>query len=541
MTERSRADGPRAAAQAGGAAGAEQAGPYNTLLIRNVTVIDGSGSPAFGPVNIVVKNNTIDRIEPVDAINAGRLGRGGAPTQADRVIDGTGMYVMPGLVDGHVHVSSNTNVPAEYIYKLFLGHGVTTIRVFNIGNDDPKAMVAEREKSAANQIVAPRMYIYPFYRGRDPKLATPEGAKATVDDWHSLGVDGVKIVGKPGLWPDVYHAIGEETRKFGMGIAVHIAQDSVYPMNAVAVANEGASIEHHYGYPEASYSDRTIQHLPDDYNYANEAERFLETGRSWLQANVHKLHTTVIDELLDAMHKRGFIMEPTFVVYEANRDVARAESLPWHEDYTLPIVMDSFRPDPSHHASYFFNWTSNKEADWARAYRIWLDFVNDYKNHGGMVSVGSDAGSLFTVWGFGTIRELEMLEEAGFTPLEAIHAATENGGRLVKNPQLGLDPSRLPRRHGPRHREPARQPEGALRHGNHEGRPGPQGQQRKVREVHDQERRRVRLADAAEGRARHGREGEERRARDDRVGEVARVRPERSRRRGPGCRCRGRS
>ena len=429
--------GPDAAAQGGGAA-TEQAGPYNTLLIRNVTVIDGSGSPAFGPVNIVVKNNTIDRIDPVDAINAGRLGRGGAPAQADRVIDGTGMYVMPGLVDGHVHVSSNTNVPAEYIYKLFLAHGVTTIRVFNIGSDDPKAMVAEREKSAANQIVAPRMYIYPFYRGRDPKLATPEGAKATVDEWHALGVDGVKIVGKPGLWPDVYHTIGEETRKFGMGIAVHIAQDSVYPMNAVAVANEGASIEHHYGYPEASYSDRTIQHLPDDYNYANEAERFLETGRSWLQANVQKLHTTVIDELLDAMHKRGFIMEPTFVVYEANRDVARAESLPWHEDYTLPIVMDSFRPDPSHHASYFFNWTSNKEADWARAYRIWLDFVNDYKNHGGTVSVGSDAGSLFTVWGFGTIRELEMLEEAGFTPLEAIHAATENGGKLVKNPQLGL-------------------------------------------------------------------------------------------------------
>jgi predicted amidohydrolase YtcJ len=116
----------------------------------------------------------------------------------------------------------------------------------------------------------------------------------------------------------------------------------------------------------------------------------------------------------------------------------RAETLPWHHDYTLPIVMNSFRPDPSHHASYFFNWTSNKEADWARAYRIWLDFVNDYKNRGGIVSVGSDSGSLFTVWGFGTIRELEMLEEAGFSPLEAIHAGTENGGRLVKNTKIGV-------------------------------------------------------------------------------------------------------
>jgi imidazolonepropionase-like amidohydrolase len=64
--------------------------------------------------------------------------------------------------------------------------------------------------------------------------------------------------------------------------------------------------------------------------------------------------------------------------------------------------------------------------------------VNDYKNQGGVVAVGSDTGFLFELWGFGTIRELEMLEEAGFSPLEALHAATENGARVVKNPELGL-------------------------------------------------------------------------------------------------------
>ena len=255
--------------------------------------------------------------------------------------------------------------------------------------------------------------------------------------------------------------------------------------------------------------DRTIQHLPEDYNYNNEAERFLETGRSWLQANVENLHTSVIEELLDAMQTRGFIMEPTFVVYEANRDVARAASLPWHEDYTLPSVMDSFRPDPSHHASYFFNWTSNKEADWARAYRIWLDFVNDYKNHGGIVSVGSDAGSLFTVWGFGTIREMEMLEEAGFTPLETIHAATRERRTPGTKPAARADPARLPGGHGAREREPAREPQGPVRHRDHEGRPGPQGREREVREIHDPQRRRVRRATAAAGRAGHGGKGED--------------------------------
>ena len=95
-------------------------------------------------------------------------------------------------------------------------------------------------------------------------------------------------------------------------------------------------------------------------------------------------------------------------------------------------------PNPANHASYFYEWTSNKEADWARAYRRWLDFVNDYKNQGGVVAVGSDTGFLFELWGFGTIRELEMLEEAGFSPLETLHAATENGAKVVKNPELGL-------------------------------------------------------------------------------------------------------
>src|SRR5437016_2220622 len=227
--------------------------------------------------------------------------------------------------------------------------------------------------------------------------------------------------------------------KNGMGVAVHIAQDGVYPMNAVNAASEGAStIEHHYGYPESSFTTQTIQNLPPSYNYANEPDRFLETGRAWLQADGERLHGEVIQSLLATMRKTGFIMVPTFSIYEANRDVTRAANLPWHSTFTLPAVMDTFLPNPAHHASYFYEWTSNKEADWARAYRRWMEFVNDYKNQGGVVAVGSDTGFLFSLWGFGTIRELEMLEEAGFSPLEALHAATENGAKVVKNPELGL-------------------------------------------------------------------------------------------------------
>ena len=430
-------------AQEKSAALEKQAGPYRSLVIKNVTVIDGSGAPAFGPVDIVIKGNRIDSIQRADAISRAEAQAGHAEAKPEnspeRVLDGRGMYVMPGIIDVHTHVNFEKDVPAEYIYKLLLGHGITTVRAFNLGHLDPQAMAEERKRLLAEHVIAPRLYLYPYWRDNDPAFSTPQGAREIVDRWHALGLDGVKIFGKPGLWPDVFAAISAEARKNGMGLAVHIAQDGVYPMNAVRIAAEGAStIEHHYGYPESSYTGRSIQELPPGYNYSNEADRFLETGRSWLQANLNRLHGEVIDSLLDSSRKSGFIMVPTFNIYEANRDVTRLSNLPWHSTFTLPVVMDSFLPSPSHHASYFFEWTSSKEAEWARAYRRWLDFVNDYKNSGGPVAVGSDSGYLFEIWGFGTIRELEMLEEAGFSPLETIHAATENGARVVKNPELGL-------------------------------------------------------------------------------------------------------
>jgi cytosine/adenosine deaminase-related metal-dependent hydrolase len=421
----------------------EQAGPYGSMLIRDVTVIDGSGAPAFGPADVFIKGNKIVRVVLADAISReeAKADTAHEPKAAppDRVIDGKGMYLTPGLIDVHAHINKSKDVPAEYIYKLYLGHGVTTIRNFNVGTDSPKEMVEEKKRIAANQIIAPRMYVYPFWRETDPRASTIEGANQIVDEWHALGVDGVKILGKPGLWPDIFQTITARAKKYGMGVAVHIGQDGVYPMNAVRVAADGAStIEHHYGYAESSFTSHNVQILPPGYNYSSEPDRFLETGRVWLQADLNKLHGEVIDSLLDSMRTNGFIMVPTFSIYEANRDVERAATLPWHATYTLPVVMDSFLPNPAHHASYFYEWTSNKEADWAQAYRRWMDFVNDYKNSGGVVAVGSDTGFLFELWGFGTIREMQMLEEAGFTPLETLHAATENGAHVVKNPELGL-------------------------------------------------------------------------------------------------------
>ncbi len=60
-----------------------------------------------------------------------------------------------------------------------------------------------------------------------------------------------------------------------------------------------------------------------------------------------------------------------------------------------------------------------------------MQFVNEYKNKGGMVTAGDDAGYIYNLYGFGYIQELELLREAGFSPLEVIHAATQQGARLL--------------------------------------------------------------------------------------------------------------
>jgi imidazolonepropionase-like amidohydrolase len=60
-----------------------------------------------------------------------------------------------------------------------------------------------------------------------------------------------------------------------------------------------------------------------------------------------------------------------------------------------------------------------------------MAFVNDYKNRGGRVTVGSDSGFIYQLYGFGTIQELELLREAGFHPLEVIRSATLNGAQAL--------------------------------------------------------------------------------------------------------------
>ena len=308
-----------------------------------------------------------------------------------------------------------------------MGHGITTIRDPSAGNGLDWTL-DEKRKSAQNLITAPRIYAYTaFGQGSEKPISTPEQARLWVQENAKKGADGIKFFGAA---PEIMDAALKENKKLGLRSACHHAQLGVARWNVLNSAKAGlTSMEHWYGLPEALFTDRTIQNYPLDYNYQNEQNRFEEAGKLWKQAAPpYSEHwNKVMNELLAL----DFTLDPTFNIYEASRDLHRARRAEWHEEYTLPKLWTFFQPNRRAHGSYWFSWGTEQEVNWRENYQLWMKFVNEYKNRGGRVTTGSDSGFIFQVYGFAYIRELELLREAGFHPLEVIRSATLYGAQAL--------------------------------------------------------------------------------------------------------------
>src|SRR5438105_1384727 len=97
------------------------------LVIHNATVVDGNGTPAHGPFDIVIEGNRIKEVIPLDAVSRREDRTAGAP--GDAVIDATGKYVLPGLINAHGHVQderAGIPQPQQYELNIWLASGFTT-------------------------------------------------------------------------------------------------------------------------------------------------------------------------------------------------------------------------------------------------------------------------------------------------------------------------------------------------------------------------------------------------------------------------------
>lgn len=380
------------------------------LEIRNVHVVRGDGTPAHGPTTVVVENGVI--------VADGTAHGGRSEARADAVIDGSGCYLLPGFVSTHAHIqqqAAGIPMPREYQLALWLACGITSVR--DVGSAFAQSLRI-RAAMEGGKLAAPRIFLYQIFG----EAADRKSVHERVDSLRSQGADGIK------LWANYSYSeeqlgwiIGQATAR-RMPVTAHIG---IGPTNVLDYAAAGLrSVEHWYGIPDAAIDG--VQDFPADFSYSNEVHRFRYAGRLWRESDPERLR-----EVLAFMVESGVAWSPTLAVYEASRDLTRAQNKPWFGEYLHPALETFFSPSLDYHGSYFLGWTSADEAYWRENYRIWMAAVRDFDRMGGLVTTGEDAGYIYLLYGFGLLRELELHLEAGFHPLEVIQHATHNGATVL--------------------------------------------------------------------------------------------------------------
>ena len=289
----------------------EGEGPFGRSILRGVTLIDGTGAPARGPVDIVVEGNKIERIE-----NVGVPGVTIDPRTGRRSRTGT-RYSSSRDTTCYPASSISTDISADRFARrrpstcsssgwrtASRRSAILAAATASTGSLDHK------RRSAANEITAPR------HRGL---LALRPGSRRP----HHHCRRGTRLGPERGLpWSRRSQALRSAARpdgshdrrgdRLGLYTTCHHAQLNVVWQNALDSARMGlTSMQHWYGLPEAMFTDRVSQNYPAAYDYNNEQDRFSEAGRLWKQAAPP--FSDKWNEVMDELVELDFTIVPTFV------------------------------------------------------------------------------------------------------------------------------------------------------------------------------------------------------------------------------------
>ena len=190
------------------------------IVIEGATLIDGTGAPTSQNSAVVISGDSILRV--------GSVGDFRYPTSAE-VVDGSGMFIVPGFVDVHVH--PRVGVEAETLLML-LAYGVTTIRIPGVGTTSPDSQgVALRHATATGTLVGPRM----FTGGKiiegptltfpgDVEVHSEEEIRAEVRRQAEFGVDLVKLYWNTPI--EYIRAAVDEAHSLDLQVAAHLRESS---------------------------------------------------------------------------------------------------------------------------------------------------------------------------------------------------------------------------------------------------------------------------------------------------------------------------
>lgn len=364
-----------------------------TIEIRNATIIDPARGPQVGRT-VAIEGEHISRVAEPASSAAGGTGR---------VIDGSDLFLIPGLWDMHVHLS-NTKASA---LPLLLAHGVTSVR--DVGGRLSEIDVW-RGEVRAGKIHGPRIFRSgPMLNGRFSDyqilVADESEARGAVRALERAGADFIKL---HRMTPrEAYFGIAEEATKLGIRFAGHIPR-TVAPEEASDAGQW--TIEH-----VETLFEGTFSNARDDVPLAGRIERFKTEGAA---------------NLFDRFAKNNNWWTPTLAAFEA-ADLRFWDEAPDPADIyvsrTSWKMIEAIRrsPPPT-------EWLTDRKEQFPHH----LDLVGMAQRSGVGVLAGTDMAARI-VPGQSLHRELELLVESGLTPLEALRAATTNPARAFGRADLG--------------------------------------------------------------------------------------------------------
>jgi hypothetical protein len=385
------------------------------LEITDVTVIDTSGAPPKADQTIAVEGNRISQVGDAKKVHA---------PKGAQVVNGRGLYVIPGLWDMHVHVGET-----DRTFPLFIANGVLGVRDMGGHLDELKRW---RAQVVSGELLGPHMVIAgPLVDGLDPAhpdraviVHNPAEVRSIVDSLKESGVDFISVSNN--LTPDEYNALAEESKKVGLPFAGNLPH-AVWASDASTAGQ--LSIEHLLGsLEESSKNFDQIVHL-DDSPPGGSAE---QSARALvlLKLEVNALDPERLKNLAVLFVKNGTSLVPMLV---ASKTAAFLNDEATVNDPRLTYIPGQIRKEWNEQRERSLHndppelWTLHRSA-----YQEELAITREYHHDDVSFLGGTDAGGPpFVIPGFDLHNEMAALVDAGFTPLEALQSVTLHAAQFL--------------------------------------------------------------------------------------------------------------
>jgi imidazolonepropionase-like amidohydrolase len=355
------------------------------LAIVNANLIDGTGAAVVKDAAILVENGRIKAVGPRASI---------AIPKGTKTFDAQGKYMLPGLWDMHAHFAQVEWGP------VYLAAGVTTVR--DVANEFD-FIRSVRDAIRGGRGLGPRILTAGIIDGEHPtaigiiRADTAEQGRAAVNKYKDAGFDQIKIYSS--IKPDVLKAICDEAHRLGLTVTGHIPRG----MNAIQGVEAGMDQINHVVYLPPVF-------LPKGFRPGSGVappKIDFDSAESLKTIQFFKDHNTVFD--------------PTLAVYEW---ILHSSNVPFQQ-----IEPGAARLPRELIAPINNSGTPPEMAAAAKASReLFIKMVGVLHKAGLTIVAGTDQ----TVPGHSLKRELELYVEAGFTPMEAIQAATIVPARVMK-------------------------------------------------------------------------------------------------------------